>query len=433
MRFSVRSFTVPDGSRQPSFRIVAHHTGTDAELDSLAQDAERLVREARNVFREFPAFEGNTYTFIADWLPTAAGDGMEHRNSTILTSAGSIRADRPDFLDSMAHEFFHAWNVERIRPRSLEPFNLDDQNISGELWLSEGFNDYYGPLVLRRAGLIRIEEFAADVGGALNTVMMSPGRLVRTAEEMSQMAPFTDAATAIDRTSFDNTFLSYYTWGRAIGLGLDLTLRTQTDHRVTLDDLMRALWQKFGKPGGQLTGYVDHPFTNDDVRTTLGEIADDQSFADDFFRRYIQGHDVVDYESLLARAGLLWRRIRPGGASIGLVRLQDGPAGARLVSATPMGSPLYVAGLDRDDIIIALGDMAVRDASGMVRALEREKPGRRLPITFERNGQRQTATITLDEDPRRELVPVENTGATLTDAQRRFREAWLSSAARNGF
>jgi predicted metalloprotease with PDZ domain len=250
---------------------------------------------------------------------------------------------------------------------------------------------------------------------------------------MSQMAPFTDAATAIDRTSFDNTYLSYYTWGRVIGLGLDLTLRARTDQRVTLDDLMRALWQKFGKPGGQLAGYVDHPYSNDDVRMTLGEITGDQSFADDFFRRYIQGHDVVDYESLLARAGLLWRRVSPGRASLGLVRLQDGPAGARIVTATPMGSPAYAAGLDRDDIIVALGDVPIRDASGMLRALEREKPGRRVPLTFERNGQRQTTMVTLEEDPRRELVAAEEAGATLSEAQRRFREAWLSSAARNGF
>lgn len=431
--YSVRTFAIADGSRLPSFRIAAHHTGTEAELDALARDAERMVREARNVFREFPAFESNTYTFIADWLPAASGDGMEHRNSTILTSPGSIRTDRADFLDSMAHEFFHSWNVERIRPRSLEPFNLEDQNMSGELWLAEGFTDYYGPLVLHRAGLTRIGEFAAELGGAINAVVTSPGRLVRTAEEMSQLAPFTDAATAIDRTAFDNTYLSYYTWGRVIGLGLDLTLRARTDQRVTLDDLMRALWQKFGKPGGQLTGYVDHPYSSDDVRKTLGEVAGDQSFADDFFRRYIQGHEVVDYESLLARAGLLWRRISPGRASLGLVRLQDSPGGARLAAATPMGSPAYAAGLDRDDVIVALDGVAVRDAPGLLRALEREKPGRRIPLTFERNGQRQTTIVTLEEDARRELVAAEEAGVALSEIQRRFREAWLSSAARNGF
>src|SRR6185295_4986926 len=101
-----------------------------------------------------PAYENNnTYTFIADYLPWASGDGMEHRNSTILTSTSSIRVNRRNLLDTIAHEFFHSWNVERIRPRSLEPFNLDDVNMSGELWFAEGFTNYYGPLILARTGI----------------------------------------------------------------------------------------------------------------------------------------------------------------------------------------------------------------------------------------------------------------------------------------
>jgi predicted metalloprotease with PDZ domain len=358
---------------------------------------------------------------------------MEHRNSTVLTSPASIRSDRADLLDSISHEFFHAWNVERIRPKSLEPFNLEDQNISGELWLAEGFTNYYGPLVLLRAGLTGLGQFTTEMGSAINAVVTGPGRQVRNAAEMSEMAPFVDAATSIDRTAFDNTFVSYYTWGSAIALGLDLTLRVQTDQRVTLDDLMRTLWQKYGKPGGRLTGYVDNPYSNDDVRRMLGAVTNDQSFADDFFRRYIEGREVVDYEALFARAGLLWRRIRPGAASVGLLRLQDSSDGARVAAAVPFGSPAYLAGLDRDDVIVLVGDTPVRDATGFQRALSSLKPGQRTSMTFMRNGQRTTATVTVDEDPRRELVPVERTGTALTEAQRQFRDAWLSSAGRAPF
>ena len=107
--------------------------------------SQAIVREARHVFGEYPPFEGNTYTFIADYLPWANGDGMEHRNSTILTSSSSMRTSRLDLLDTIAHEFFHSWNVERIRPQSLEPFNLDDANISGELWLAEGVHQLLRP------------------------------------------------------------------------------------------------------------------------------------------------------------------------------------------------------------------------------------------------------------------------------------------------
>src|SRR4029450_5438481 len=122
--FSLRTFTVPDVPDSPTFRLVVHHTGTDAELDTLAASVARIVREARNVYGEYPAYEGKTYTFIADYLPYASGDGMEHRNSTVVTSSGSIRDRRGDLLGTVAHEFFHCWNVERIRPRSLETLDL---------------------------------------------------------------------------------------------------------------------------------------------------------------------------------------------------------------------------------------------------------------------------------------------------------------------
>ena len=162
--FSLRTFTVADAPGAPRIRLVVHHTGTDAELDAFAADAERIVRESRQVFGEYPAFEGNTYTFIADYLPWANGDGMEHRNSTILTSATSIRSSRADLLDTLAHEFFHAWNVERIRPRALEPFDLENANMSGELWLAEGFTSYYGPLISLRAGADRARDFVGEMG-----------------------------------------------------------------------------------------------------------------------------------------------------------------------------------------------------------------------------------------------------------------------------
>ena len=154
-----------------------HHTGTDAELDALARDVQEIVREAKHVFGEYPPFEGNTYTFIADYLPWANGDGMEHRNSTILTSSDSLRANRLDLLDTVSHEFFHSWNIERIRPQSLEPFNLDEANMSGELWLAEGFTNYYGALVLKRSGLSTVGVCAGHGRGARHRRQQSRPRV----------------------------------------------------------------------------------------------------------------------------------------------------------------------------------------------------------------------------------------------------------------
>ena len=268
--FDLRSFTVTDGARPATFRVAVHHSGDGGELDAFARDVEKIVRQARTVFGEFAPYDGGTYTFIADYLPHANFDAMEHRNSTVLTADRTIRGSRSDLLATVAHEFFHSWNVERIRPKSIEPFRFDDANQSGELWLAEGFTNYFGSLVMRRAGLSTTRELADDMGQVVNVVLTSPGRRVRTAEEMSQQAPFADAATAIDRTSFENTFISYYTWGQAIGLALDLTLRERTGGRATLDTFMRTMWERFGKPGGA-PGYVDKPYTIDDARAVLGD------------------------------------------------------------------------------------------------------------------------------------------------------------------
>ncbi|MBF8301089.1 MAG: peptidase Do, partial [Acidobacteria bacterium] len=415
--FSLRTFTIADAPGSPRVRLVVHHAGTDADLDAFAGDMERMVREARRVFGEYPAFEGNTYTFIADYLPWANGDGMEHRNSTILTSASSIRANRPDLLDTAAHEFFHAWNVERIRPRSLEPFDFEDANMSGELWLAEGFTSYYGPLIVLRAGLSRPGDFTDEMASIINRVQTSPGRGVRSAEEMSRLAPFVDAAASIDRTGVDNTYISYYTWGAAIGLGLDLTLRDRTAGTVTLDHYMRALWQKYGKPGGKAPGYVDRPYTMADLKDTLASVAGDARFADEFFARFIQGRDVVNYEPLLARAGFVLRRESPGRAFAGELRLQDVQGRPRVAGAVPFGSPAYQAGLERDDVILAVGGTDVASAADVDRAIGARKPGDQIPLVFERRGQRVTGLLRLVEDPRIEIVRAEDAGRALTQEQ----------------
>jgi predicted metalloprotease with PDZ domain len=430
--FALRTFTVSDEQRTPVFRVAVHHTGTDAEVDAFVRDIQSIVQETRHVFGEYPAFEGNTYTFIADYLPWANGDGMEHRNSTILTSSSSLRANRLGLLDTVAHEFVHAWNVERIRPKSLEPFNLDDANMSGELWFAEGFTSYYGPLMLRRAGLVTVADFGQEMGRLVDTVLTSPGRQLRSPVEMSQLAPFVDAATAIDRTNFDNTFISYYTWGAAIGLALDLALRERSDGRVTLDHYMRTLWDRHGK-GMAPIGQVASPYTLADLKSALASISD-QAFADDFFAKYIEGREVADYTRLLARAGFLVRPVAPARPTAGPLRLQDGQRGVRVSAATPMGSPAYEAGLDRDDIITSIGGVRVTTADQVDRAITTRKPGDTLPVTFERRGQSVSAAIRLVEDPRREVVAAEQAGQALTDDQRRFRDAWLSSGgARNSF
>ena len=247
---AMRQFTVDSRT----FRVSLHHTGTDADRDAYVRDVEKIVRQAGAIYGEYPEYEPGHYTFLVDYLPHAAVDGMEHRNSTVITSQASLATGRAELLDTVAHEFFHCWNVERIRPRGLEPFDFDRANLSGELWLAEGFTQYYGPLLLQRAGLADLGATARSFGSLVDTVTNDPGRRVRSAEEMSLMAAFIDGGRTVDRTNWENTIISYYGFGGAIALALDLTLRDRFDSRISLDDFMRAMWQKYGKPGGSARG-----------------------------------------------------------------------------------------------------------------------------------------------------------------------------------
>src|SRR4051812_38282142 len=190
---ALRQFTV--GAR--TFRFALHHNGTDAELDAYVKDVEKIVQQEGAIYGEYPVYEPGHYTFLADYLPYASGDGMEHRNSTVMTASAALATDRSMLLDTVAHEFFHCWNVERIRPRGLEPFDFDRADLSGELWLAEGFTQYYGPLALQRAQLVDLRETASTFAGLIDAVS-APGHLVRSAEEMSQMAPFIDGGRTID-------------------------------------------------------------------------------------------------------------------------------------------------------------------------------------------------------------------------------------------
>lgn len=425
---ALREFTVAPRGSEPAatMRVAMHHLGTDAELDTFVRDLERIVLEQRAVYGELPAFDTGTYTFLMDYLPWAHGDGMEHRNSTVCSSSGSLATGTRGLLGTASHEFFHAWNVERIRPASLEPFDFTQANMSGELWLAEGFTSYYGELVMRRAGLIGDGEVLASFARFAGLALISPGVQLRSAVEMSRLAPFVDAAAYVDRTNWENTYLSYYTYGAALGLGLDLTLRQRTAGRVTLDDFMRALWQQYGKVAGKAPGYVGRPYTIADLRETLAGVSGDRAFADAFFDRHIEGREPLDFASLFAQAGLSYTS-RTTTPWLGPVSLEPRGDRAAVVAATVAGTPIHRAGLNRDDEVVSLGGRLVRSQADWDAVARAAAPGQVLELVFMARGTERRAQLTVTGDPRLELVPVESTGGALTAGQRAFREAWLGS------
>ena len=418
----LRSWTIagPAG-RVDTIRLAVHHTGTDAEVDSYVEMAKKVVAEQVAIFGETSRYDHGTYTFLADYLPWASGDGMEHRNSTIISSTGSLARSAPQLLGTLSHEFFHSWSVERIRPAMLEPFDFFNADPSDALWFAEGFTNYYGPLAIRRAGLTTDAQYAASVGGFVNAIVNSPARAYGTPMEMSLRAPFIDAAASIDPTNASNTFLSYYTWGSGIGLALDLTIRGRYAGR-TLDGLMRLAWQRFGA-GGRYQ--VKHPYTVDDLEHLLAEYVGDAGFARDFFARYVRGSEAPDYAPLLAQAGFILRHPNAERAWVGSAQLRHGEDGTLVASPPAAGSPLYAAGIGSGDRITHLDGVALTGDSTWRAVLGAHHPGDEVPATVASRGAVRHTAVRLEADPRITVSVAEADGGTLGPAERAFRTAWL--------
>ncbi|OON68796.1 M61 family metallopeptidase [Hymenobacter sp. CRA2] len=401
------------------------HPGTAADLDRYAELTKGVVREARAVFGELPQYDFGRYTFVADYLPQASGDGMEHRNSTSVTNARPISGPGAlDNLGTVSHEFFHSWNVERIRPRDLEPFDFERANMSDMLWFAEGFTQYYGELLLRRSGAYPTDKQYCDeaLNGLVNS-MQVPGAQRYGAIYMSQQAPFVDAARSIDPSNRANTYQSYYFVGGANALALDLLLRQR--YKTDLDTYMRAVWQQHGKP--QKDYAPERPYTVPELQRLLGQVSGDTAFAGQFFRQHIYRATPHDYAALLAPAGLLVRPARPDVPTFGAPG-QVAFTNKRYVISygTLVGSPLYQVGLDRDDEILRFDGKELKSEKDLPKLLKKHKVGDTVPVEFRSRGQVRTVQVPLTASTSLAVVPAEQA----TPEQLAFRAAWLGAKAK---
>jgi len=405
-----------------TFRLAIHHRGTPQQAAAYADMCRAVVLEEEGIMGAFPKYEGGAYTFLIDYLPYVAPDGMEHRDSTVITSLGDLKDSASDEIGAVSHEFFHSWNVKRMRPRSLEPFDFERADMSGELWFAEGFTNYYGPLTLERAGISTVDVFAKDMGRAVNTVLNAPGRKVFDAVDMSRLAPFVDAATYVDRNNFPNTFISYYTYGQALALGIDLAIRQHFPGK-SLDDWMRTVWKQHPD--------IDKPYTLEDLQTALADATGSQEFARDVFTHHILGMEPMDYRALLAPAGFLLRPAHAGVPWIGPVQrtLAFSDAGIEIDGNTIRDTPLYLAGLDHGDKVLELGGKKIKSAADLDGLLASHKVGDQLSAKANTREGNRTVAVTLIEDPTVELVTFESAGKPVTPQIEAFRKAWLSSKA----
>lgn len=426
--YKVSSWDVDNNGKKEKINLAIHSDDDQSVIDAFAKQIGRMVLEEKAVFGELPAYDYGEYTFLDDVYPTNSGDGMEHRNSTcIVHPAEKVGGNELRLISTYSHEYFHSWNVKRIRPKSLEPFNFEHADMSSELWFAEGFTQYYGEMVLVRAGFHNVDDYGRTVAGLVNQVLNTPGAAKYPATQMSRYSVFADAGVSIDPNNQANMFTSYYTYGGAIALALDLRLRSEFN--LTLDDYMRTVWLDRGK--------VMKPYTVPDLQTDLAKVTKNPKFASDFFNKYINGIEKNDYAALLAKAGLLLRKAAPGKGWAGPLsynrnRGRSGEARTADEAGLPVqvsiiGTPVYKAGLDVGDIILKADGKEVKDAQSFTDIVSAKNPGEKIVVNYKNRTGAHETTITLEESPYFEVVTFEKAGKELTKEQTDFRNNWLST------
>lgn len=376
-------------------RFVLHHPGSEAEFEEYFNQVKNIVTQEAAVFNELPDYDYGGYTFLACYMPNVAGDGMEHRNSTILTDTESLGdGGMKGNIGTVAHEFFHGWNVERIRPEDLEPFSFSEVNMSENLWFAEGFTSYYTGLILCRAQVKSEKEYVESLSGTFNYVWNSPATEYFNPIEMSMQAPFVDAAASVDPVNRENTFISYYSYGSILGLALDLSLRQED---LNLDDFMKLMWQKFGKS--------EVAYDTEDLEQTLAEYAGEE-FSKNFFEEHIRNSKMPDYKSLFETVGIALERTTEEnyfGAS-----LNKSENGLEITRNTFKSSPAYEAGLDKGDVLLAINDTQLESVENFNKLIKSLDTNAIINVQFKRHGKQHTSKVKLAENPTYKIMLDEN-------------------------
>ena len=378
-----------------TFRVAIHSFGErDAEPATLVDGLRKIVRSEMAMMPS-PDFEH--YTFIVHFAPDVPlGDGMEHFNSTDIVIRGSPADGLVEALETAAHEFFHLWNVKRLRPQSLGPFDYTHETYTRSLWFAEGVTSYYAYVHLLRAGLWSRQEFLKRLAEEIRQFESEPGRKLMSAESSSFNAWFYDRSPQMQETNFANATISYYNKGLLLGMLLDLEIRSRTGGRTSLDDVMRAMVQKFYEGGNSSYYARGRTYEEKDILETGNEVSGGD-FAS-FFEKYVEGTDPLPYAPTLAAAGLELRATVPPGAAPSLGALTQREArGLKIVAIRP-GSGADRGGLSRDDVLTAADDLSLATAA-LDERLKIYPAGAQVPFTVIRHGKEERITVALDPPP----------------------------------
>jgi len=359
---------------------VAMYGEANYTTDRLLNDMKKIAEEATTVVGEHPCKD---YTFIVHNI-VGGGGGLEHLNSTTLQTSKTGYQFEPSytgFLGLVAHEYFHLWNVKRIRPKALGPFDYENENYTHLLWVSEGFTSFYGNYLLRRARLISPEQYLGMLSNEINGVEGSPGNRIQSVAESSW-----DAWIKYYRPNenSNNATISYYSKGSLLGNLLNLDILQSTQGQKSLDDVMRYLWNEYYKK--QKRGFTDEEFQKA-VETVIGKKRDD------FFRNYVFGTGPIDYNAYFSGVGLQLVDANKGKNDPYLGAAITSTGGKLTVSSVTRGSSSYQYGLNANDEIIALNGIRITD--DINRLIAGKNVGDKIRLLVNRGGELKELEIVL--------------------------------------
>lgn len=391
------------------------------DLERLTADVKRIVESERDLFGSLPY---RHYTFILHLTDKSAG-GLEHLNSnTCNVERFMFRPDKNyrRVLKLIAHEFFHLWNVKRIHPEALGPFDYHREVYTRLLWAMEGITDYYAGLTLCRGGLITPQKYLEGLGERIRDYEKRPGRFVQSLSESSF-----DTWIKLYRPDADspNRTISYYLKGDLVGMCLDLEIRRRTENRHSLDDVLTRLYERYGQHG---TGFPEHVYQETVEEVVGGSMAD-------FFARYIDGVEALPIEQYLHYAGIAVERTHKNPNAedgdttplstcpwLGVdTKLEEGQLRVTTSYDTGPAAALLYPG----DQLLALNRIELKRGEDPAERIRRDfRVGDTVMVALFRRGELLSVPVTLAEAP---FTDVKVVAAKEADAeQKAFFQRWLN-------
>ena len=382
----------------------------NADAEKMIPDFQKIIEVESNLFGGLPY---DRYLFLLHLSGSGYG-GLEHKACCSLNYPrfGFRNPEKYNrFLQLVAHEFFHLWNVKRIRPKALETFDYDQENYTPSLWFCEGTTSYYDLLIPLRAKLYDAHAFLKGLAKDITRLQTLPGRTIQPLNESSW-----DAWIKLYRrdANSDNNQISYYLKGQLVSLLLDLLIRERHNHQKSLDNVMVQMWQQFGQP--------EIGFTPDELKKVIESVA--ETDLTDFFQQYIYGTAELPYNDYLETVGLqLKAETSETAPQMGIKVVND--AGVEKIQFVESGSPAEAAGVESGDELLAINGFRIR-ADGLSDRLQDFQPGDKVELTLFHQDQLRTCQLTLTS-PQPNLYKIVSLDQPSPESQRNFTQ-WLGCA-----